>query len=157
MNAKRTGGVALAVAALTGVVLATALVAFARSSQDVLPIPDRATQLDFEQQVEDFLAGNPGPVQTHAKDGTIASLNSFYEAEVLWWDAIPWEAVVGQWGCALGSYEASFNPADSSGVITAGYGVIADCGNALDTTGMAWVTSPVTRSSVIDGPPLLGE
>lgn len=145
------GSLPIVVALVSSALIAVSALA-TQYPENVLPIPDRSTQLVFEQQVADFLAESPGPVQTHPKDGTTASLNSYYEAEVAWWDSVPWEAVVGQWGCTLRTYEANFNPPEQSGVVSARYGVIADCGNALDATGMTWLTSPVTRSSVIDAP-----
>lgn len=101
---------ALLVGALVAVPIVAAQV---RLTPGALPIPDVATQRLYEPELETFLSEHPGPVLDFSSDGSIASLNAFYAAEVAWWNSVPWEAVAGQWGCSFQSFQASFNPPDA--------------------------------------------
>lgn len=128
----------------------------AQMTPGALPIPDIATQRAYEQKLETFLSEHPGPVHDFPSDGSVASLNAFYAAEVAWWNSVPWEAVAGQWGCSFQSFQASFNPPDANGVISAGYGTIINCGNALSAAATEMASSaPQTKSAAIASDPSL--
>ncbi|MBB5632113.1 hypothetical protein BKA04_000336 [Cryobacterium mesophilum] len=154
---KRTLVTALSVSALGALIAAPMVLAQTQANANSLPIPDTATQHAYELELASFLREHPGPVQDFPKDGSAESLNAFYAAQVVWWNSVPWEAVAGQWGCSFQAFQATSNPPDEVGVISAGFGTIINCGNALSPAATAMASTPQTRSAAIVADPSLAE
>lgn len=120
--------------------------------QAELPIPDPTVQLAYEHEVADFLQSNPEP-----KSGdfgpTIDGQNAYWRAQAAWWEAAPWDAVAGQWGCTISATGVSFNPPDRGGLITAGRGGTGDCGGQKIGGNQAIFSVLDTRSNIVRADP----
>ncbi|WP_157432096.1 hypothetical protein [Agromyces italicus] len=106
-----------------------------------------AAQAEYEAELVAFLEANPRPESgdfTHSVDGR----NSYWKSIAAWWEAVPWEAVAGQWGCTSGGVGVTFNPPDEQGISSAGYGGMIDCGTLYESGTVPLLTEPVPRSEV---------
>lgn len=140
---------AVALALLTAAISAVAISAPAAAAPDEeaqskAPVSAGA-QIAYETQLDTFLASNPQPIAPSA-GATAAQQNAYWKSMSSWWDAVPWEAVAGQWGCDAGVEGVNFNPADKNGVVSASHGGVMDCGVVLDDLTLAAVSTPVARS-----------
>ena len=109
-------------------------------------------EINYETEVAAFLASHPEP-QSADFDHSVEGQNSYWRAMVAWWNAVPWDAVAGQWGCTSQAAAAAFNPPDERGVITAGYGGTGNCVGANSGDNPAVFSIPKTRSTVINENP----
>jgi hypothetical protein len=93
-----------------------------------IPISSPREQAQYEQTVQAFLAANPAP-KNPGQEAPVAVQNSYWSAEAAYWRALPWQALAGQWGCALTGAVVTINPPSPQGVTTASAGTTANCGN----------------------------
>lgn len=112
-----------------------------------MPVNSVAEQDAYAAQVSTFLATHPQPSMPSTDDPAIQ--NAYWKSEVAFWDSVPWKAVAGQWGCSFQSYQASFNPTDSDGVRSAGYGTLTNCGPDSTDSLTAVVSQPISRVAAI--------
>jgi hypothetical protein len=112
-----------------------------------LPVPDPAVQTAYENELADFLTTTSQPdASTFA--ATVEGRNAYWAAMAEWWQAVPWDAVSGQWGCATSVHTVAFNPPDDAGVIVATHGEVATCGGfVLDNPEM--LIKLETRTSML--------
>lgn len=106
-----------------------------------------AVEAGYEAELVAFLETNPRP-ESGDFDHTVNGRNSYWQSLASWWEQVPWDAVAGQWGCTSGGVEVNFNPADSEGVSSAGYGGMIDCGTRYDSGTVPMLTEPTPRSEV---------
>lgn len=114
-----TGGVALSFA-LTGLA-------------PVLDSADQPTdeQIAYAEQVAAFAAENPAPVAPEGSDK--AELNAFALEQLEYLQSVPWEAVTGQWGCAVDVQEPVLS--ELGGDVDLGDGVILEEGTLFAELG----------------------
>jgi len=107
--------------------------------------PTLVTQNIHERIVSDFLLQYPEPRE---EDFTwnIEGKNQYWQAKAQWWETVPWGSVAGQWGCTTQGVSVSFNPVNTHGVITAGYGGVGRCSPEADAENLWILSIPKTRS-----------
>lgn len=135
------------------IVLSGVAIAMEENNQPKLIASGSIAQIDFEMEVAAFLTNSPEP-QSEDFDYSIEGRNSYWRAMAAWWDAVPWNAVAGQWGCTSQAGGATFNPPDEQGVITAGYGGTGNCSGAEVGKNPAIFSIPKTRSTIVSEFPL---
>jgi hypothetical protein len=120
-----------------------------------LPVASVTQQDAYATQVDQFVSSHPAP-QIVSTGASVADQNAYWKAQAEYWDEVPWKAVAGQWGCTLQSAQVSYNPADSAGVVSAGYGTVGNCGGASQDV-VAAMSQPLTRTQAIRFDPALAD
>jgi len=136
-------------------ILIVAVVAFFNSSVPTSAPSgvDRNAQIIYEAELSAFLEANPQPSQADF-DQTVDGQNAYWRTMVDWWEAVPWDAVAGQWGCQSSTQAVEFHPPDEAGVISASHGGVGTCTDAsLVRTFPGVFTLPETRTSIIQESP----
>lgn len=110
-----------------------------------LPIQDKAAQASYAAEVDSFLSARPEP-QSGQFGFTVDEQNGYWAARAAWWEAVPWAAVAGQWGCTTGAVSVAFNSPREDGVVTAGFGGSGDCGGYYDRDNAAIFSDPRTKA-----------
>ena len=73
-------------------------------------------QIAYAEQVAAFAAENPAPVAPEGSDK--AELNAFALEQLEYLESVPWEAVTGQWGCAVDVQEPVLSELGGDGWIS---------------------------------------
>lgn len=79
-------------------------------------------------------------------DASVSVQNAYQEAMDEWWKEVPWDAVAGQWGCALISHDVVVSEAGADGSVSAGHGGMMQCGDLTEAE-LSAVSQPVSRST----------
>ena len=138
-RAYATGAVVMAASA---VMLTTAGPAAAETSA----LPDSDQQVAYENELAGFLDENPAPTPVNLSS-SIPVQNAYWENQAEWLAQVPWEAVAGQWGCVSSANNIVLNAPTEEGLITATYSGLMNCSSDLNSTELAVVAEPITRSS----------
>jgi len=132
------GGMAVALTSLLGATSAHA----EESSGSAISAEEK---LSHESHLSDFLRISPEPAPL-AEGATADQQNAYAQELAAWWEAVPWDAVAGQWGCESTVQAVSFNPANAEGVTTASHGGVMDCAADFSEAQLAVVAIPQVRS-----------
>lgn len=135
-------GIAAVIAATAG-----ATPALAAGSSTAHSAAAIQSQSSYENEVASFLSSHPQPANV-GLDASVSAQNEHWAQEVAFWKSVPWEAVVGQWGCTLKSVtvERDAQPADN-GVVGAGYSGLMNCGANASTTVLKDALTVATKTA----------
>jgi hypothetical protein len=104
------------------------------------------TQGKYESSLGAFLSSHPVPAQPAT--GSPAATESAWSDQMFeYFKTVPWDAVLGQWGCSLVSSPVVAEPVDASGQIRiATIGLGANCGSVQFRPGPMLALSPKTTT-----------